>query len=390
MWHGGVGPAWLEEVTTYFSHDVLRRLMGQLDAAASRIAQDLDVEQLDLRRVVEPSLENLLRLLPRHARGREDRGGGRRCRPRRRAPRPGGRVARAQAGFLIMCGLAGVLVSSRPSAAELGDWTRRMIEPIAHRGPDDSGVWSDRRRRRRARVPPARDPRSLPARPSADVVAVRPVRDGLQRRGLQLRRAAPASWSRTGTASAATRTPRSCSPPSSGGASARRVGRFVGMFAIAVWDAERRELSLVRDRLGKKPLYVYREHGLVTFGSELKTLVAGPSFDRSDRSGRARLVPPVPVRAGAAEHLRQAIKMPAAHVLTLSDADLARFRRPGPTGRSRRRAQRKGAALPGHGRRGRRTSSKRSSRRRRAAACRRTSRSAHCSRAVSTRPPSWR
>lgn len=58
MWHGGAGPAWLQEVTTYFSHDVLRRLMGQLDAAASRIAQDLDVEQLDLRRVVEPSLEN--------------------------------------------------------------------------------------------------------------------------------------------------------------------------------------------------------------------------------------------------------------------------------------------------------------------------------------------
>ena len=58
MWHGGAGPAWLQEVTTYFSHDVLRRLMGQLDAAASRIAQDEGVEQLDLRRVVEPSLEN--------------------------------------------------------------------------------------------------------------------------------------------------------------------------------------------------------------------------------------------------------------------------------------------------------------------------------------------
>jgi lysophospholipase L1-like esterase len=58
MWHGGAGPAWLEEVTTYFSHDVLRHLMERLDAAASRIAADLDVEQLDLRNVVEPSLEN--------------------------------------------------------------------------------------------------------------------------------------------------------------------------------------------------------------------------------------------------------------------------------------------------------------------------------------------
>lgn len=58
MWHGGVGQAWREEVTTYFSLEVLSRLMALLDARAARVAQDLDVEQLDLRPVVEPSLEN--------------------------------------------------------------------------------------------------------------------------------------------------------------------------------------------------------------------------------------------------------------------------------------------------------------------------------------------
>ena len=101
-------------------------------------------------------------------------------------------------------------------------------------------------------------------------------------------RSCGASSRRAGSAFAAARTPRSCSPRSSSGASEAAVRRFVGMFAIAVWDAERRELSLVRDRMGKKPLYyVYREPGLVTFGSELKALVAGPSFDRDDRS-RAR------------------------------------------------------------------------------------------------------
>src|SRR5207245_8818499 len=47
------------------------------------------------------------------------------------------------------------------------------------------------------------------------------------------------------------------------------VRRFVGMFAIAAWDAERRELTLIRDRLGIKPLFVYSEPGYVSFASEL-------------------------------------------------------------------------------------------------------------------------
>jgi hypothetical protein len=58
MWHGGVGQAWKEEVSAYYSHDVLRRLMSLLDARAARLAEELEVEQLDIRDVVEPSLEN--------------------------------------------------------------------------------------------------------------------------------------------------------------------------------------------------------------------------------------------------------------------------------------------------------------------------------------------
>jgi lysophospholipase L1-like esterase len=57
MWHGGAGQAWREEVTTYYSHDVLRQLMALLDGRAARLAQALDVEQLDLRPRVPPSQE---------------------------------------------------------------------------------------------------------------------------------------------------------------------------------------------------------------------------------------------------------------------------------------------------------------------------------------------
>lgn len=55
--------------------------------------------------------------------------------------------------------------------------------------------------------------------------------------------------------------------------------RTVGMFAIAVWDREHRNLTLARDRMGEKPLYYGRSRGRLYFASELKALRASPSFD---------------------------------------------------------------------------------------------------------------
>jgi len=220
-----------------------------------------------------------------------------------------------------MCGLAGILVSSRPSPAELEDWTRRMIQPITHRGPDDSGTWSDSRAgvalgfRRLAIMDLSPNGHQPMASASGRFVMVfngevynfGDLRRELEPQGYRFRGHSDtevilAAFERWGIREA--------------------LGRFVGMFAIAVWDAERRELSLVRDRLGKKPLYVYREKGLITFGSELKTLVAGPSFDRSiDQAALASYLRYLYVAAPRTIY-RHAIKVPAAHVLTLSDPDL--------------------------------------------------------------------
>lgn len=54
--------------------------------------------------------------------------------------------------------------------------------------------------------------------------------------------------------------------------------RAVGMFALALWDADARALSFARDRLGEKPLYYGVVDGALVFGSELKALRAAPGW----------------------------------------------------------------------------------------------------------------
>lgn len=73
------------------------------------------------------------------------------------------------------------------------------------------------------------------------------------------------------------------------------LARCVGMFAIALWDRQNRELVLARDRLGEKPLYYgwqgEGERRTFLFGSELKALRAHPSFvPEIDRGALALLM----------------------------------------------------------------------------------------------------
>jgi asparagine synthase (glutamine-hydrolysing) len=60
----------------------------------------------------------------------------------------------------------------------------------------------------------------------------------------------------------------------------RCVERFRGMFAFAVYDRKTRTLLLARDRLGKKPLYLYRDGRRILFASEPKALLVDPTVPR--------------------------------------------------------------------------------------------------------------
>ena len=217
-----------------------------------------------------------------------------------------------------MCGFAGLLTAVGFGDDELRAAVVRMTDPLVHRGPDDSGAWSDAAAgialgfRRLAIVDLSPNGRQPMWSPSSRFIAVfngelynfRVLRGELEQHGYRFRghsdtEVVLAAFERWGIEPA--------------------VRRFIGMFAIAVWDTETRELTLMRDRIGKKPLYVYREPGLISFGSELKALVAGPSFDRTiDRAALTSylryLYVPAPMSI-----FTHAIKLQPAHLLTISD-----------------------------------------------------------------------
>ena len=98
--------------------------------------------------------------------------------------------------------------------------------------------------------------------------------------------------------------------------------RAAGMFAFALWDAKTRQLTLARDRLGKKPLYLGWVRDQFVFGSELKALVAHPDFEADvDRDALALFLHQQFVPAPKSIW-RGIIKLRPGTSLTLSQADL--------------------------------------------------------------------
>jgi asparagine synthase (glutamine-hydrolysing) len=200
-----------------------------------------------------------------------------------------------------MCGIAGLL-SPQKIAPET---VRRMTDPIAHRGPDDQGVWVDQEagvglgHRRLSII----DLSPLGHQPMASNDG-RWVLDynGEIYNHLALRRQLEVAGNGSGNGlpwrgHSDTETLIECI--ATWGLKAT-LERCVGMFALALWDRRERRLYLARDRFGEKPLYYGWAGGDFVFGSELKAIRSHPRFDnrvsrRAVRLLAARAYVPAPL-----------------------------------------------------------------------------------------------
>ncbi len=102
----------------------------------------------------------------------------------------------------------------------------------------------------------------------------------------------------------------------------RLVEQLRGMFAFALWDRPRRRLLLARDRLGIKPLYLYRDSEKLLFGSELKAILAHPAVDRVIDVEALEDYLALGMVPGRRSIFRRVEKLPPAHVLALRADDL--------------------------------------------------------------------
>jgi asparagine synthase (glutamine-hydrolysing) len=177
-----------------------------------------------------------------------------------------------------MCGLAG-FVGVPPGVVDPEAMLRAMGKAIGHRGPDDAGVWWDAAagiglaHQRLAIVDlTAAGHQPMASASGRYVIAYNGeiYNYAELRKELEAESAAPV-WrghSDTETLLAAI----------DHWGFVKAIGRSVGMFAIALWDARERTLHLVRDRLGEKPLYFGWQQDTFLFGSDLAAFRRYPGF----------------------------------------------------------------------------------------------------------------
>ena len=174
-----------------------------------------------------------------------------------------------------MCGISGVYAPNNGPIDP--DIVRRMTDALRHRGPDDEGYYADPQGHimlghRRLSVIDLATGRQ-PIFNESGTVAV--VFNGEIYNFIELRNELIAKGYKFRT-----NTDTEVIANLYDEAGVGCVHRLRGMFAIAIWDAKRQELILMRDRLGKKPIYYAETRDGFYFASEIQSLTLVPGLSR--------------------------------------------------------------------------------------------------------------
>jgi asparagine synthase (glutamine-hydrolysing) len=176
-----------------------------------------------------------------------------------------------------MCGIAGVVdFGATHPAPQLRAWVLAMRDTIAHRGPDDAGLWTSadgrvclaQRRlaiidlRPEGRQPMGNEDGSVVVTFNGEIYNFAALTRRLRERGHRF----------------ATRTDTETLCHLLEDDPLNAVEQVQGMFAFAAWRHKDQELVLARDPFGKKPLYYAVSRGLVAFASELHALRVVPGL----------------------------------------------------------------------------------------------------------------
>lgn len=220
-----------------------------------------------------------------------------------------------------MCGIAGIATAGGVEGTDEG-LVDEMLRSLAHRGPDDHHAVCDRYAaigaRRLAiidldtgRQPLSNEDGTIWVTQNGEIYNYLELRDELVARGHTLR----TKGDTEAIVHAYEEFGEDC------------VDHLRGMFAIAIWDSRRHRLFLARDRLGKKPLYWRLANGRLSYGSELKALLADPATPREiDREALALYLQYQFVPAPRTI-FKDVYKLPPASVLTWegSEPRIARY-----------------------------------------------------------------
>lgn len=187
-----------------------------------------------------------------------------------------------------MCGFAGFL-GGHQTENSARECLLQMGQTIAHRGPDDHGIWFDAQQqvgfshRRLAIVdlsPAGHQPMA-----SASQRYIMAFNGEIYNHHLLRAELATGGVAVDWRGHSDTETILACVDH---WGLRETINRLVGMFSIAIWDVQTETLTLVRDRIGEKPLYYGWNNGVFLFGSELKALRCHPAFDGNiDRAALA-------------------------------------------------------------------------------------------------------